>query len=233
MDISARKYLYLVERVRSACLILFVHCTSAPGLEQPDLQIIFSPCAVDLRYQMREDIGHAMTGHICLLQGSNNGTLKLLSANPRDYPSIDPRYLSHENQRITLRESVKLTREIFAQKALEDFTGDGISPQNHVQSDKEIDMWLRKYVGGEFHVSCTARMGTEDDSVVDSQTRVYGLEGLRIVDASIMPNVVSGNTNAAVIMIAEKAADLILDKPTLPKASVPVYQPSGWQSSQR
>ncbi|CEG42164.1 choline dehydrogenase [Plasmopara halstedii] len=206
---------------------------TAPRKEQPDLQIIFSPCAVDLRYQMREDIGHAMSGHICLLQGSNNGTLALRSANPRDYLKIDPKYLSNEDQRITLRESVKLTREIFAQAALDEFTGGGISPKDSVQSDEDIDAWLRKYVGGEFHVSCTARMGSDETSVVDIQTRVHGLEGLRVVDASIMPNIVSGNTNAAVIMIAEKAADMILGKPALPKSNVPVYQPSDWQTCQR
>ncbi|KAE8899863.1 Choline dehydrogenase [Phytophthora fragariae] len=206
---------------------------TAPGKEQPDLQVVFSPCAVDERCQMREDIGHAMTGHISLLRGSNNGTLKLRSANPRDHPLIDPKYLADEDRRVTLREGVKLSREIFAQSAFEEFNGGGISPRDSVQSDEDIDAWLRKYSGAEFHVSCTARMGVDDNSVVDPQTRVHGLDGLRIVDASIMPNIVSGNTNAPVIMMAEKAADMILGNPALPKADVPVYEPSNWQTSQR
>ncbi|KAG3070788.1 Choline dehydrogenase [Phytophthora idaei] len=206
---------------------------TAPGKQQPDLQIIFSPCAVDQRCQLREDIGHAMSGHISLMRGSSNGILKLRSANPREHPSIDPKYMANEESRVTLRESVKLTREIFAQQAFEEFYGDGISPKDSVQSDDEIDAWLRKYAGAEFHVSCTARMGVDDNSVVDPLTRVHGLAGLRVVDASVMPNIVSGNTNAAVIMIAEKAADMILDKPALPKANVPVYKPSNWQTSQR
>ncbi|ETN03714.1 choline dehydrogenase [Phytophthora nicotianae INRA-310] len=206
---------------------------TAPGKEQPDLQVIFSPCAVDHRCQLREDIGHAMSGHISLMRGSNNGTLKLRSANPRDYPSIDPKYMADEESRLTLREGVKLTREIFSQHAFEEFSGEGISPKNSVQSDDEIDAWLRKRAGAEFHVSCTARMGVDDNSVVDPQTRVHGLEGLRVVDASVMPNIVSGNTNAAVIMIAEKAADMILGKPALPKDNASVYHAKNWQTSQR
>ncbi|OWZ05511.1 Choline dehydrogenase [Phytophthora megakarya] len=206
---------------------------TAPGKTQPDLQIIFSPCAVDHRCQLREDIGHAMSGHISLLRGSNNGTLKLRSADPREHPLIDPKYMADEDSRVTLRESVKLTREIFAQNAFEEYCGEGISPKNSVQSDEEIDAWLRKRAGPEFHVSCTARMGVDDNSVVDPQTRVHGLECLRIVDASIMPNIVSGNTNAAVIMIAEKAADMILEKPALKKVDVSVYKPNNWEDNQR
>ncbi|TDH68872.1 hypothetical protein CCR75_003752 [Bremia lactucae] len=206
---------------------------TASEKHQPDLQIIFSPCAVDLRSQLREDIGHAMTGYICLLRGSKNGTLRLRSANSRDYPRIDPKYLAQEENRTSLRESVKLMREIFAQSAFEDFRGKGISPKDTVQSDDQIDAWVRKYAGPAYHVACTARMGIDENSVVDPQTRVHGIEGLRVVDASIMPNIVSGNTNAAVIMIAEKAADLILGKPALPKIDAPVYEPSNWRKRQR
>ncbi|KAF1793517.1 FAD/NAD(P)-binding domain [Phytophthora cactorum] len=140
---------------------------TAPGKQQPDLQIIFSPCAVDQGCQLREDIGHAMSGHISLMRGSSNGTLKLRSANPREHPSIDPKYMADEESRVTLRESVKLTREIFAQQAFEEFYGDGYLSKDSVQSDDEIDAWLRKYAGAEFHVSCTARMGVDDNSVVD------------------------------------------------------------------
>ncbi|OWZ05512.1 Choline dehydrogenase [Phytophthora megakarya] len=205
---------------------------TAPGKSQPDLQIQFSPAAVDERYQLRE-IGHAMSGHISLMRGSRNGIIKLRSANPRDHPNIDPKYMVDEESRVSLREGVKLTREIFAQNAFKDFCGHGISPRDDVQSNEEIDAWARKYVATEFHVSCTARMGVDDNTVVDTQTRVHGLEGLRIVDASIMPNIVSGNTNAPVIMIAEKAADMILGKRALPKANVAVYEASKWQTSQR
>ncbi|POM59113.1 Choline dehydrogenase, partial [Phytophthora palmivora] len=194
--------------------------------------IQFSPGAVDEHYQLRE-IGHAMSGHISLMRGSRNGTVKLRNANPREHPIIDPKYMAEEESRVTLRKGVKLTREIFAQNAVKEFCGEGISPRDDVQSDKEIDAWARKYVATEFHASCTARMGVDDNSVVDTQTRVHGLEGLRIVDASIMPNIVSGNTNAPVIMIAEKAADMILGKPALPKTNAPVYEPSNWQTSQR
>ncbi|KAL4154643.1 hypothetical protein PRNP1_006760 [Phytophthora ramorum] len=206
---------------------------TAPGKQQPDMQIVFSPCTVDERCQMREDLGHSMSGHIALMSGSSNGTLKLRSANPRDHPLIDPKYMAEVESQVTFREAVKLTREIFAQSAFEEFCGEGLSPRDSVQSDDEIDAWVRKYAGPEFHVSCTARMGVDDNSVVDPQTRVHGLEGLRIVDASIMPNIVSGNTNAPVIMMAEKAADMILGKAPLSKADVAVYEPENWETSQR
>ncbi|RLN62744.1 hypothetical protein BBJ29_001990 [Phytophthora kernoviae] len=205
---------------------------TAPGKRQPDLQIQFSPSAVDEHYQLRE-IGHAMSGHISLMRGSRDGYLKLRSANPRDHPIIDPKYMADEESRVTLRAGVRLTREIFAQKAFEAFCGNGISPKDNIQSDEEIDAWARRYVATEFHPSCTARMGVNTNSVVDPQTRVHGLEGLRIVDASIMPNIVSGNTNAPVIMMAEKAADMIMGKPALPRENVPVYEPKNWETNQR
>ena len=132
--------------------------------------------------------------------------------------------MADEECRATLREGVKLTRAIFAQKAFEAFCGAGISPRDDVRSDEAIDAWLRQHAGTEYHASCTARMGVDDNSVVDLQTRVHGLEGLRVVDASIMPSIVSGNTNAPVVMIAEKASDMILGRPALPPMHVPVCE---------
>uniref|UniRef100_A0AAV1THQ7 Glucose-methanol-choline oxidoreductase N-terminal domain-containing protein n=1 Tax=Peronospora matthiolae TaxID=2874970 RepID=A0AAV1THQ7_9STRA len=196
------------------------------GTQQPNLELVFSPCATDERCQLREDIGHAMSGHICSIRGSKNGTIKLRSANPRDHPVIDPNYMADEDSRVTLREGVKLTREIFAQNAFREYCGAGISPRDDVRSDEEIDAWLRKYAGSTYHASCTARMGVDENSVVDLQARVHGLEGLRIVDASIMPSIVSGNTNGPVIMIAEKASDMILENLALPRSDVRVHEPT-------
>lgn len=125
------------------------------------------------------------------------------------------------------RRCVKLTREIFAQKALEPFRGKELQPGSHVQSDKEIDAFVRAKADSAYHPSCTCKMGQPSDptAVVDPQARVIGVENLRVVDASIMPSVVSGNLNAPTIMIAEKAADIIKGLPALWDKDVPVYKP--------
>ena len=110
-----------------------------------------------------------------------------------------------------MRQCVKLTREIFAQEAFDDYRGEELAPGPGVQTDQEIDEWVRRRSDTDYHPSCTCKMGNPDDAmtVVDAQCRVLGLDGLRVVDASIMPSIVSGNLNAPTIMIAEKAADII------------------------
>lgn len=120
-----------------------------------------------------------------------------------------------------------MSREIFAQKAFEKFRGPEILPGKHVQSDKEIDAFIRQKADSAYHPSCTCKMGQLSDSsaVVDPQTKVIGVENLRVVDASIMPSVVSGNLNAPTVMIAEKAADIIKGLPSLQEKNVPVYKP--------
>ena len=125
------------------------------------------------------------------------------------------------------RESVKLSREIFAQKAFDPFRGPEVQPGPQVQSDAEIDAFVRQKADSAYHPSCTCKMGSPSDpmAVIDSNTCVLGVERLRVVDASIMPSIVSGNLNAPTIMIAEKAADIIRGRPALVDAGVPVYQP--------
>lgn len=125
------------------------------------------------------------------------------------------------------RESVKLSREIFSQKAFDTFRGPEVLPGPEVQSDAGIDAFVRRKADSAYHPSCTCKMGASSDpmAVVDSNTRVLGLEHLRVVDASIMPSIVSGNLNAPTIMMAEKAADIIRGRPPLVDSGVPVYRP--------
>lgn len=125
------------------------------------------------------------------------------------------------------RQCVKLSREIFAQEAFGPFRGPEVLPGSHVQSDAEIDAFIRQKADTAYHPSCTCKMGSPSDpmAVVDSNARVLGLERLRIVDASIMPSIVSGNLNAPTIMMAEKAADIIKGRPPLVSPGIPVYQP--------
>lgn len=130
------------------------------------------------------------------------------------------------------RECVKLSREIFSQKAFDPFRGPEVQPGPECQSDAEIDAFVRHKADSAYHPSCTCKMGSPSDpmAVVDPETRVLGLEGLRVVDASIMPSVVSGNLNAPTIMIAEKAADIIRGRPALSDPGVPVYQPGSLET---
>lgn len=125
------------------------------------------------------------------------------------------------------RQCVKLSREIFAQKAFDPFRGPEVQPGPQVQSDAEIDAFVRQKADSAYHPSCTCKMGSPSDpmAVVGADTRVLGLDRLRVVDASIMPSIVSGNLNAPTIMIAEKAADIIRGRPPLVDPGVPVYQP--------
>ncbi|OWZ05037.1 Choline dehydrogenase [Phytophthora megakarya] len=167
------------------------------------------------------------------MRATSRGYVKLRSKNPREHPIMEPNYLDTPEDIVDIRNGVKLTREIFKQKAFDEFRGDALSPSDSAQTDEEIDAWVRQHAGTVYHPSCTAKMGVDENSAVDSETRVHGMEGLRIVDASIMPNIVSGNLNGPVIMMAEKAADMILGNPALPKSNAPVYQAKDWETKQR
>ncbi|XP_015426601.1 PREDICTED: choline dehydrogenase, mitochondrial isoform X1 [Myotis davidii] len=199
---------------------------SRPGVSHPDIQFHFLPSQVidHGRVPTQEE---AYQVHVGTMRGTSVGWLKLRSANPRDHPVLQPNYLSTEADIHDFRNCVKLTREIFAQEALAPFRGKELQPGSHVQSDEEIDAFVRAKADSAYHPSCTCKMGQPSDptAVVDPQTRVIGVENLRVVDASIMPSVVSGNLNAPTIMIAEKAADIMRGRPALCDKDVPVYKP--------
>lgn len=133
---------------------------------------------------------------------------------------------------LEFRECVKLSREIFAQPAFGPFRGVELQPGISVRSDAEIDAFVRQKADSAYHPSCTCKMGQATDpmAVVDPETCVHGLQGLRVVDASVMPSIVSGNLNAPTVMIAEKAADAIKGLPSLQDQGVPVYQPASLET---
>lgn len=199
---------------------------SRPGVPHPDIQFHFLPSQVidHGRVPTQEE---AYQVHVGTMRGTSVGWLKLRSANPHEHPVLQPNYLSTEADIQDFRNCVKLTREIFAQDALAPFRGRELQPGSHVQSDEEIDAFVRAKADSAYHPSCTCKMGQPSDpmAVVDPQTRVIGVENLRVVDASIMPSVISGNLNAPTIMIAEKAADIIRGRPALCDKDVPVYKP--------
>ena len=164
--------------------------------------------------------------HVGALRSSSSGTVRLRSTNPTDHPLIDPQYYSKEQDRIEFRAAVRFSRELFEQDAFAPYRAGELLPGDSVQSDEDIDAFVRAHGDSAYHPSCTCKMGTADDkmAVLDNQCKVYGVEGLRVIDASSMPSIVSGNLAAAVMMMAEKVADQIQDK-NLPKSTAPVYRP--------
>jgi choline dehydrogenase len=205
---------------------------SRPGIEFPDLQLTFMPLAI--KPGTVEDVGgHSYQVHIDLMRPRSRGRIRIRSADPTAPPSILFNYLQDPLDRLDLRAAVRLTREILAQPALASFRGPELSPGEHVQSDAEIDAYIRQGVETCYHPVGTCRMGLTSDCVVDTHCRVHGIAGLRVVDASVMPSIVSGNTNAPTIMIAEKASDLIRGRTTLPQANAPVWIHPRWHTAQR
>ncbi|KAL6119943.1 chdh [Pungitius sinensis] len=199
---------------------------SRPHVPHPDIQFHFLPTQVIDHGRVASKI-EAYQVHVGPMRSTSTGWIKLKSANPLDHPILQPNYLSTDIDVWEFRESVKLSREIFTQKAFDPFRGPEVLPGPHVQSDAEIDAFVREKADTAYHPSCTCKMGSPSDpmAVVDSGARVLGLENLRVVDASIMPSIVSGNLNAPTIMMAEKAADIIRSRPALIDPGAPVYRP--------
>jgi choline dehydrogenase len=169
------------------------------------------------------------------MRSKSRGWVRLKSADPHDKPRILFNYLSEADDWTEMRACVRLTREIFAQASFDRYRGREIQPGNDVQSDEQIDAFIRAKVESAYHPSCTCKMGSAQDpqAVVDPDTRVHGLEGLRVVDSSIMPSVTTGNLNAPTIMLAEKAADHIMGHGLLPPEHAPFYVAPNWQRAQR
>ena len=207
---------------------------SRAGIPYPDIQFHFLPMAVsyDGSSLARE---HGFQAHVGPMRSKSRGWVRLASANPLDHPKIFFNYMSHPDDWVEMRACVRLTREIFGQAAFDRFRGREIQPGVEVQTDEQIDGFIREHVETAYHPSCTCRMGRIDDpmAVVDPEARVRGIEGLRVVDSSIMPTITNGNLNAPTIMIAEKASDHILGKPLLPSSTAPYYMAPNWQTSQR
>ncbi len=205
---------------------------SRAGVEHPDLQYHFFPMAVHYDGTSPND-GHGFQAHVGPMRSQSKGWIKLRSADPDAPPRICFNYLSQPEDWQEFRAAVRLTREIFEQRAFTPYRGAEISPGKEVQSEKDIDKFIRGAVESAYHPSCTCRMGSDDMAVVDSECKVIGLEGLRIVDASIMPSIVSGNLNAPTIMLAEKASDIIAGKKPLDPVVVPIYVSENYRDSQR
>ena len=205
---------------------------SREGIAWPDIQYHFLPAAMSYDGNSVAE-GHGFQAHVGPMRSKSRGRVWLTSSEVYDDPKILFNYMSQEEDWQEMRQSVRLTREIFTQKSFDPYRGKELAPGDDVQSDDQIDAFVRETVQSAYHPCGTCRMGVGTDAVVDPQTKVHGVEGLRVVDSSIMPTITTGNLNAPTIMIAEKAADMILEHPALAKSKAPFFKADNYESSQR
>jgi choline dehydrogenase len=198
------------------------------GIEHPNIQYHFIPGAVVGQSDFLPY--HAFQAHCGTLRPASRGAIRLKSKDPRQYPLIDPNYLSTEEDIVELRDGLRLTDEIIRSEPFDEYRGEALFEKDmDLTNDASVDEWIRTYSHSAYHPSSTCAMGR----VTDSAGRVKGVESLRIVDASIMPSMTSGNLNAPTIMLAEKIADHVLGKPQLPKEDVKWWTHPEWKTKQR
>jgi choline dehydrogenase len=196
---------------------------SRPDLERPDLEIFCNPVRLDADVWfpiVRPALEHAFEACPSLLHPHSRGEVTLRSADPADHPRILFNFLKEEEDRRAMREGVRIVREMYSQGPLGEMIDREIKPGPGVKTDAEIDAYVRSSMDLDHHPTSTCAMGEDAMAVVDPQLRVRGIEALRVVDASVMPRVNGGHTNAPTVMIAEKAADLILGRPVLAPAAL-------------
>ncbi|RUX43242.1 choline dehydrogenase [Mesorhizobium sp. M4A.F.Ca.ET.020.02.1.1] len=207
---------------------------SQAGVDYPDIQYHFIPAAV--RYDGKAAAkSHGFQAHVGPMRSKSRGSVTLRSPDAKAKPVIRFNYMSHPDDWTEFRHCIRLTREIFGQKAFDSFRGKEISPGSHVQSDEDLDAFIRDHAESAYHPCGTCKMGRADDlmSVVDPECRVIGVEGLRVADSSVFPRVTNGNLNAPSIMTGEKASDHILGRtPLAPSNQEPWINPR-WQVADR
>ncbi|ACC72466.1 choline dehydrogenase [Paraburkholderia phymatum] len=192
----------------------------------PNIQYHFLPVAIN--YNGTNAIKmHGFQAHVGSMRSPSRGRVKLRSRDPREHPSILFNYMAEALDWREFRDAIRITREIIAQPALDRFRGRELSPGAELQSDAQIDAFVRARAETAYHPSCSCAMGYDDMAVVDGEGRVHGLEGLRVVDASIMPRITTGNLNAPTIMLAEKIADRIRGRAPLARSTAPYYVANG------
>ena len=205
---------------------------SRPGIRRPDLQFHFLPMAASYDGK-RLATCHGFQVHVGPMRSKSRGWVRVASSDAREPPRILFNYLAQRDDWTEMRAGVRLAREIFAQPAFDPYRGEELAPGAQVRSDREIDDFVRARAESAYHPCGTCKMGTDPLAVVDPETKVHGIAGLRVVDSSIMPSIPTGNLNAPTIMIAEKAADPIRGKEPLPPATAPAYVAPDWENAQR
>ena len=207
---------------------------SRAGVDYPDIQFHFLPIAV--RYDGRAAVrGHGFQAHVGPMRSASRGAVTLRSADPAAAPRIRFNYMSDPQDWVDFRACIRLTREIFAQAAFAPFRGSELQPGARAQSDDDLDAAIREHAESAYHPCGTCRMGRAADphAVVDPQTRVIGVDALRVADSSVFPRVTNGNLNAPSIMVGEKAADHILGRVPLAPLNLEPWMHPDWQTAQR
>ncbi len=207
---------------------------SKAGVEYPDIQYHFLPLAV--RYDGKiAAVGHGFQAHAGPMRSKSRGAVTLRSANPKDAPVIRFNYMSEASDWEDFRACIRLTREIFGQDAFKPYVKGEIQPGIGLQSDDQLDGFIRDHAESAYHPCGTARMGRRDDlmAVVDPECRVIGVDALRVADSSIFPQVTNGNLNGPSIMVGEKAADHILGKGMLARSNQEPWVNPDWRETQR
>lgn len=207
---------------------------SDAGVEYPDLQYHFLPIAV--RYDGQAAVeGHGFQAHVGPVRSPSRGAVTLRSGDPKDPPKILFNYMAYEKDWVDFRKAIRLIREIFAQDAFKNLICHEIQPGEAIQSDDELDQFIKDHVESAYHPCGTCRMGKADDpmSVVDETGRVIGVQNLRLADSSIFPQITNGNLNGPSIMVGEKVSDHILGKPLLGKSNLEPWHSEHWKTAQR
>ncbi|VDO28143.1 unnamed protein product [Onchocerca flexuosa] len=201
---------------------------STPKVPHPDIQFHFLPSTVHDDGRVTGKC-HAYQVHVGPLRSKSKGTITLANNDPRRHPLINPNYLDHIDDYIEFRLAVRIARALLNQRSFDKYRGDELLPGKDCQSNEQIDGFVRKMSASAYHPSCSCKMGIEFDkfAVVNPETMsVYGTENLYVADASVMPSIVSGNLNAPVIMLAERAADLIQRNIPMAVEKVPIWSPN-------
>ena len=207
---------------------------SSAGVDYPDIQLTIVPIAVE-EGSVNPMAVHSFQIHVGLMRAHSRGRVFLKSNDPTAQAGILVNYLKDPRDREILRKGIRLVRELISQPRFQDVAGEEIFPGPAYQTDAELDDMLTKAVDTQWHLSGTCKMGSAQDTmaVCDSQGRVFGVDNLRVVDASLMPIVVNGNTNCPTLMIAEKMSDAILGHSPLPREDRDVWQNPAWETAQR
>ncbi|QTD56773.1 choline dehydrogenase [Parasphingorhabdus cellanae] len=207
---------------------------SGAGIKSPDIQYHFLPAA--MRYDGTPSLkGHGFQVHVGPNKPKSRGHVHIPSTDPAAAPIITFNYMQHSDDVTKWRQCIRLTREIIGQPAMDVYRDEELQPGIQVETDAQIDAWVKDNVESAYHPCGTCKMGSESDAmaVVDTQCRVIGLDGLRVVDASVFPTVTNGNINAPTIMVAERASDMILGTPLLSASTAPSWIDENWQTRQR
>jgi len=207
---------------------------SKAGIKSPDIQYHFLPAAI--RYDGTPSLdGHGFQVHVGPNKPKSRGHVRITSRDPNTAPDIDPQYMTDAEDIDVWRQCIRLTREIIVQPAFDEYRGDELHPGIEIESDEQIDAWVKDNVESAYHHCGTCKMGKSNDpmAVVDHECKIIGLKSLRVVDASIFPTITNGNINAPTIMTAEKAADMILGHALLEPLSAPVWIDEDWKNRQR